>query len=118
MGADIVPHRTEAELIPAYQIYISDTDQPYPREELPLFYALQGESLTVDNMMIKRNGVNIYLEVRSTPIFNSEQQITHALVVFQDISLRRESEKVLINYNEELEQEIEQRTQKLREEIE
>ena len=118
LGDDIIPHSTEDELISAYKIYIADTDQPYPREELPLFYALRGESVMVDNMMIKRNGVNLYLEVRSTPIFNSEQQITHALVVFEDISLRRESQKILINYNEELEQEIELRTKKLREEIE
>ncbi|ERT08385.1 diguanylate cyclase domain protein [Lyngbya aestuarii BL J] len=117
LGDDIVPHSTEAELISAYKIYIADTDQAYPREELPLVYALRGEPVTVNNMMIKRNGVNIYLEVRSIPIFNSEQQITHALVVFEDISLRREAEQVLINYNEELGAKIDQRTQNLRQEI-
>ncbi|WP_413164701.1 GGDEF domain-containing protein [Capilliphycus salinus ALCB114379] len=118
LGDDIVPHTTEAELIPAYQIYIADTDKPYPSEELPVLYALRGEPAIRDNIMLKRNGVNIYLEVRSTPIFNSEQEITHALVVFQDITLRREAEKVLINYNQELEDEIEKRTQKLQQEIE
>ncbi|MEB3283496.1 MAG: diguanylate cyclase [Lyngbya sp.] len=118
LGDDIIPHRTEDEFISIYQVYISDTDQPYPREELPVLYALRGESVIVDNMMIKRNGVNIYLEVRSTPIFNSEQEITHALVVFEDITWRREAEKVLINYNQKLENKIKKRTQKLRQEIE
>jgi len=118
LGDDIVPHSTEAELISAYKIYIADTDQAYPREELPLVYALRGEPAIGDNIMLKRNGVNIYLEVRSTPIFNSEQEITHALVVFEDISLRREAERFLLHYNEELEYEINQRTQNLRQEIE
>ena len=118
LGDNIVDHTTYDELISAYQIYVADTNQPYPQEQLPLLNALRGESAIADDMMIKREGVNIYLEVRSTPIFNSEQRVTHALVVFQDITLRRDAEIVLINYSQQLEYEVKNRTEQLREEIE
>jgi len=60
------------------------TNQLYPMTEHPLLRALQGESLTVDDLEIHQGGQIIPLELSAAPIFDEQGQIIFAIAVFQD----------------------------------
>ena len=57
-----------SELASVYQVYVADTDRLYPADELPIVRALAGESVTVDDLEIRRpTARRILLDVRATP---------------------------------------------------
>ncbi len=93
--------------------YIAGTDETYPYDHLPTVRALQGETVTVDDIEILYNNKRIPLEIWSTPIFDETGQIRYAIVAFQDITTRREAEKHLTEYRVHLESMVEQRTAEL-----
>ncbi len=99
----------------AYQIYLSETEQLYPREKLPVVRALKGETVLVEDMEIRQaDGKIIPLEVRTTPVFDRQGEVIYAINAFIDISDRRQAEKILAEYNHRLETEIVRQTQELR----
>ncbi len=67
---------------------------PYPREECPIYMALRdGRVHKVDNEVFWRtDGTSVPVEYVSTPI-REDGQITGAVVVFRDISARKEIEQ-------------------------
>ncbi len=67
---------------------------PYPREECPIYAALKdGEIHRVDSEVFWRtDGSSLPVEYTSTPI-RGDGKITGAVVVFRDISARKEMEK-------------------------
>jgi signal transduction histidine kinase/DNA-binding response OmpR family regulator len=93
-----------------YNIYQANTNNLYPRESLPIAKALQGESVNLDNLEIHRYDKIIPLEVWAKPIYNQEGEIIYAIAAFQDITPRKQAEKLLQNYNQNLELEVKQRT--------
>jgi PAS domain S-box-containing protein len=93
--------------------YNSDSDQLYLPANFPILRALQGESVKVDDVEISQYGLIITLEVSATPIFDSSKNIAYAIAVIQDISERKEAERVLANYQHTLEAEIVERTEQL-----
>ncbi len=101
------------QLSETYQVYQARTDLIYPSEELPAIKALQGEQVTKDDLEIHRDDQIIPLEVKGTPIYDRDNNITYGLVTFQDISQRKKTEKLLTDYNRTLEQEVSDRTQQL-----
>jgi PAS domain S-box-containing protein len=80
----------------SYQIYKNQTNQLYSREELPSFRALKGENVTVDDMKIHQDDKKIALEMKATPMFNQLGDITGAIVIFQDITERKQAEAALL----------------------
>jgi adenylate cyclase len=92
LGPDRMPDRPEPNLTEMYQPYLADSNQIYPTEKLPIVRALQGESSTIDDLEIYRDGQRIPLEVWGTPIYDQLGNIAYAIVAFQDISERKKAE--------------------------
>jgi PAS domain S-box-containing protein len=87
------------------------TEEPYPSDQMPIVRALAGERSHVDDMDILRtDGERISLEVTATPIVDRSGMVTFAVAVFQDITERRRAEDALAKFNEDLEQQIADRT--------
>ncbi|MEP1078760.1 AAA family ATPase [Leptolyngbya sp. PL-A3] len=101
-----------------YRVYIAGTDQPYPIEKMPIVRALSGERTTVNDMEIYHSNRTIPLEVWGTPVFDEQGNVIFAIVAFQDITERKQSEDLLADYNRTLKQQVTERTLLLSQEIE
>jgi PAS domain S-box-containing protein len=78
-----------------FQVYLAGTNDLYPHQHLPIVRALQGEFSRVDDMEIHFCDRTIALEVWGTPIYNEARDIEYAIVAFQDISDRKQTEASL-----------------------
>jgi PAS domain S-box-containing protein len=76
--------------------------------------ALRGERIRTEDIEIRRDHVTILLEARGTPVFDRQGNITYAIATFQDITERKQAEKLLADYNCTLEQQVAERTAALR----
>ncbi|MBW4528588.1 MAG: AAA family ATPase [Phormidium tanganyikae FI6-MK23] len=112
-GSD--PSVTLDQIAEAYQLYLAGTDQQYLTEKLPAIQALNGQRTTVDDMEIHQNNATIPVEVWGTPVFNEQGKVIYAIVAFQDITERKQTEQLLTDYNRTLEQEVTARTTALQE---
>ncbi|WP_293369611.1 response regulator [Microcoleus sp. CAWBG556] len=95
------------------QFYNGESDRLYFPENFPILRALRGESVKVDDVEITQYGLIITLEVTATPIFDSSGNVVFAIAAIQDISERKEAERVLANYQRTLEADIVERTEQL-----
>lgn len=84
------------------QIFITGTNQRYPVDQLPGKRALKGESTSVDNLELRKENQVIFLESWGTPIFDEKSNIAYAIVAFQDISQRKQSESERQKFTDEL----------------
>ena len=103
LGKGIISEELPEKLSEVYQIYLADTDQLCPTERLPALRALNGESLTIDDLVIHRGEQMIPVEARTTPIFDEKGAIAYAIVAFTDITQRKQAEAERIHFTEELE---------------
>jgi PAS domain S-box-containing protein len=118
-GNQLMGKETDTSIAPeqiseAYQLYVAGTDQIYPAESLPAVRALRGERIRTEDIEIRRDHVSILIEARGTPVFDQQGNITYAIATFQDITERKQAEKLLANYNCTLEQQVAERTAALR----
>ncbi|MEG4352925.1 response regulator [Microcoleus sp. LAD1_D3] len=113
LGADTIPESTAEQLAATYQLYIANTDELYPPDNLPILRALKGESVKVDDVEIRQDGKRIAIEINTTPIFDASGNIVYAIAAFQDISDRKQAEKILAEYHHTLEAQIDERTEQL-----
>ncbi|MEZ2248462.1 PAS domain S-box protein, partial [Microcoleus sp.] len=108
LGIVTIPDSTTENLAQAYQLYRQN--QLYPQEQLPVIRALKGETVCLDDIEIHRDGNITSFEVRARPIFDEPGHISYAIVAFTDISERKQSEKILSDYNRTLEAEVIERS--------
>ncbi|MFB8789862.1 MAG: ATP-binding protein [Potamolinea sp.] len=113
LGQGIIANSTE-QLPEIYQAYLEGSQQVYPSERQPIAYALQGQSVTVDDMEIHQPGKIIPLEVWGTPIYDEQGNIAYAIAAFIDISQRKQTDKLIAEYNRTLELQVAERTQELK----
>ncbi|MEG5160750.1 response regulator [Microcoleus sp. AT3-A2] len=113
LGADTIPESTAEQLAATYQLYVANTDELYPPDNLPILRALKGESVKVDDVEIRQDGKKIAIEINTTPIFDASGNIVYAIAAFQDISDRKQAEKILAEYHHTLEAQIDERTEQL-----
>ena len=114
VGKETDPSIAPEQISEAYQLYVAGTDQIYPAESLPIVQALRGERIRTEDIEIRRDNVTILLEARGTPVFDQQGNITYAIATFQDITERKQAEKLLADYNCTLEQQVAERTAALR----
>ncbi|MEG4394744.1 response regulator [Microcoleus sp. BROC3] len=113
LGADTIPESTAEQLAATYQLYVGNTDEVYPPDNLPILRALKGEFVKVDDVEIRQDGKIIAIEINTTPIFDASGNIAYAIAAFQDISDRKQAEKILADYQQTLKAQIEERTEQL-----
>ncbi|ODH01039.1 serine/threonine protein kinase [Nostoc sp. KVJ20] len=114
MGKETDTSIAQEQISEAYQLYVAGTDQIYPAESLPAVRALRGERIRTEDIEIRRGHTTTLLEARGTPVFDQQGNITHAIATFQDITERKQAEKLLADYNCTLEQQVAERTAALR----
>jgi PAS domain S-box-containing protein len=117
MGKGVDPAATPEQLSEVYRFYVTGTDQIYPSERLPIIRALSGERTRVDDIDIHQNNATIPVEVWGTPVFDEQGNVVYAIAAFQDITERKQAEKLLADYNQALEQQVTERTLLLSQEI-
>jgi PAS domain S-box-containing protein len=88
----VEPSLIRGEISEFYQLYIAGTDEFYPTERLSIIRALRGEIATNDDVEIRQSNKIIPIETWGTPIFDEKDNITYAIVAFQDISERKKAE--------------------------
>lgn len=110
LGKGVNPNVAPDQIAEVYQVYVAGTDQKYPNEQLPIVRALSGERITVDDMEIRRNDAIIPIEAWGTPVFDEQGNVIYAIAAFQDITERKQAEKLLADYNRTLEQQVAERT--------
>lgn len=113
----IIAVQTADNLHSTFQIYIANTDQLYPVDQLPSSQAIAGKTCYLDNLEIVHGDERIPLEAKAAPVFSIEGKVNGAVVVFRDISDRKKTERILADYNRKLEQDVQQRTLDLQQEI-
>jgi len=113
LGADTISESTAEQLAATYQLYVANTDELYPPDNLPILRALKGEFVKVDDVEIRQDGKIIAIEINTTPIFDASGNIAYAIAAFQDISDRKQAEKILGDYQRTLEAQIDERTEQL-----
>jgi PAS domain S-box-containing protein len=118
-GNQLIGKETDTSIAPeqiseTYQLYVAGTDQIYPAENLPTVRALRGERIRTEDIEIRRDHVTTLIEARGTPVFDQQGNITYAIATFQDITERKQAEKLLADYNCTLEQQVAERTAALR----
>ncbi|MEG4214476.1 AAA family ATPase [Microcoleus sp. Pol14C6] len=102
LGKGVIPEVTSEQLPEVYQIYQAGTEEEYPSAELPTTRALSGESATVDDMEIHQGNKIIPIEAWGTPIYDENDNISYAIVAFQDITERKKAETERIRFTNEL----------------
>ncbi|WP_225895871.1 PAS domain-containing protein [Dendronalium phyllosphericum] len=110
LGKSVLPSVTPEQIAEVYQLYVAGTDRPYPTEQLMIRRVLNGEQASVDDIEIHQGNRIIPIESWGTPIFDESGNILYAIAAFQDITERKQAEKLLAEYNRTLEQQVAQRT--------
>ncbi|MEG3910636.1 AAA family ATPase [Microcoleus sp. w2-18bC1] len=112
-----IPEANTEKLAEACQLYLAGTNELYPTAQVPIVRSLGGETVKVDDIEFHRPDKIVSLEVSSTPIVDETGKINYAIATFQDITDRKQAEKVLADYNRTLEQQVSDRTLELQREI-
>ena len=70
---------------------------PYPPEEMPIYNSVtHGKAVRNVEMSIERaDGQRLPVMVSSAPLFNAKRQIIAAIVIFEDITERKQAEQAL-----------------------
>ncbi|NEP14377.1 MAG: response regulator [Symploca sp. SIO2C1] len=92
LGKGIVANTIPEQFREVYQVYLAGTQQLCPQEQDPILLALQGESVTIDDLEIHQEDKIIPIEVWSIPIYDQSGNIAYAIIAFQDITERKEAE--------------------------
>ncbi|MEG3972906.1 AAA family ATPase, partial [Microcoleus sp. T2B6] len=102
LGKGVIPNVTSEQISEVYQVYKAGTDREYSSAELPIVRALRGESATADDMEIHQGNKIIPIEAWGTPIYDEKDNISYAIVAFQDITERKKAETERIRFTAEL----------------
>jgi PAS domain S-box-containing protein len=116
LGTGVVESATLEQLRETCHIYLEGREQLYPKQCEPILQALQGESVRVDDMEIRRADRIISIESVGTPIYDESGNIVYAIATFQDITQRRQAENLIAQYSHTLELQAQERTQALEQE--
>ncbi len=97
-----------------YDLYFPDGKTIMSRDDIPLFRALQEESVRdVEMMIIPKQGKPRTILANGDPIIDRHGKKIGALAAMRDITERRQAEQALAKLNEELEDRVKQRTTQL-----
>lgn len=113
LGINALPEAKTEQLSQTYHVYRAGTNQLYPTEQLPIVRSLKGEQVKTEDLELHQPDKIIPLEVSSTPILDETGKIVYAIAAFQDITQRKQAEKLIAEYNRTLEEQVKERTAQL-----
>lgn len=94
-----------------YNLYLPDGKTKMSPEDIPLFRALQGESVRdVEMKIVPKQGKPLDILANGNPIIDHQGKKIGAIVAMRDITARQQAEKALAKLNQELEARVKQRT--------
>ncbi|MEG4344098.1 AAA family ATPase [Microcoleus sp. A003_D6] len=102
LGKGIIADARSDQIAEVYQNYKAGTDEEYPAADLPIVRALKGESVTAEDMEIHQGDKIIPIEAWGTPIYDEKDNISYAMVAFQDITERKKAETERLRFTNEL----------------
>ena len=104
MLGKVVTEDTQAsQLVDTFNAYVAGTDRKYPEEEMPIVRALAGETVTVNDIEIRRGDRSVYLEVTGYPVYDEKGSLLYAVAACTDITRLKETDAYRVNYIETLE---------------
>lgn len=113
-------HGLPQEFIPAsewaehYNLFFADGKTPMETEDIPLFRALQGESVRdVEMTIVPKNGKPRNILANGDPIIDHQGKKIGAIAAMRDITERRQTQQALAKLNNELEDRVKERTDRL-----
>lgn len=77
-----------------YGLFNPETKKPFPKENLPLVRAIQGEATDNIELYILNDYIpsGAYILASGRPFYNENQEVIGGMVVIRDITIRREAE--------------------------
>lgn len=98
-----------------YSLYLANGKTSMKKEDVPLFRALQGESVSnVEMMIVPKHGTARTLLASGQTLFDRQGKKLGAVAVMHDITERKRAEEQIRTLNAELEQRVNERTAELR----
>lgn len=107
---DISAGRTLSQALEYFSFKIRGGHGTYPLENLPVYHALKGNAAFADDIDMQKQDKFVPIEMWASPITNEAGNVESAVVVFRDITERRQIETELAQYRQLLESLVEQRT--------
>ncbi len=74
---------------------------PYPPEELPLAYALRGETKFADDIDVIGPAGPVPIHATAAPIFDADGAVAFALVLFEDVTERLQQEQTRLRLEQD-----------------
>jgi PAS domain S-box-containing protein len=102
LGKGVIPNVASEQIPEIYQVYQAGTEQEYPFADLPIVRALKGENATAEDMEIHQGDKIIPIEAWGTPIYDEKDNISYAIVAFQDITSRKKAETEQLRFTDQL----------------
>ncbi len=90
LGPDVMTRSLGQQSVP---LFVTATQHPYPLDQLPLHRALRGETVSVDDVEVRRDGISTALEVAAAPILDPSGTVVQAVAVYHDITNRKNLER-------------------------
>ncbi|MGE5378632.1 MAG: 7TM diverse intracellular signaling domain-containing protein, partial [Bacteroidota bacterium] len=100
---DLSAERTLEEAIHYFSLKEASKGEEYPLENFPPYNALHGAATYVDDLEVDQGDRRVPLEVWASPIMDDQGNVESAVVAFQDITRRKQSEAALEEYRRHLE---------------
>ena len=113
LDIETIPEFTTEQVAEVFRVYDAGTDELYSVAKMPFIRSLKGETVRVEDLEIRLPDRTVPLEVLSTPLFGESDNIIGAIAIAQDITDRKNTEKLLTDYNRTLEQNVSDRTAEL-----
>jgi signal transduction histidine kinase len=107
---DLAAERTLEQALRYYSMEVADSHQGYPLENFPVIKALQGDTASADDVEMEQGDRRIPLEIWASPVRDDAGNVEAAVVAFQDITQRKQTEAELDKYRIHLESLVEDRT--------
>jgi len=95
LGKGITAEAGPDRLAEIYQLYVAGTQEPYPKEKMPIIQALGGQLATADDVEIHRPDRTIPIMMWASPVFNARGKVLYATAAFSDMSDQKEAENKL-----------------------
>jgi two-component system, cell cycle sensor histidine kinase and response regulator CckA len=90
------PRDDDGDPLPHFEAYSAVTGQPYPPSKRPLAQALRGQTGVADDLVVhSRDGTEIPIDCRATPMRSDDGEIVGAVAVVRDLRAERAAQAAL-----------------------